>query len=46
MAGGFFLAAIVGAIHAEITFVPERVSVRPRAVPALSLSPFGLTGRF
>jgi hypothetical protein len=46
LAGGFFLAAIVGAIHAEITFVPERVSVRPRAVPALSLLPFGLGARF
>jgi hypothetical protein len=41
LAGGFLLAAIVGAVHAEITFVPERISVRKRTLPALSLSPTG-----
>jgi hypothetical protein len=47
-AGGFLLAAIVGAIHAELTFVPQRVVVRKRAVPTLSLSPggIGFAGRF
>jgi hypothetical protein len=30
--------AIAGIVHAQATFVPERVEVRPRALPALSLS--------
>ena len=42
LAGGFLLAAVVGAVHAELTFVPERVSVRKRPLPSLSLSPSGL----
>jgi hypothetical protein len=39
LAGGFFLAAVVGAVQAEISFVPERVRVRKRPLPPLSLSP-------
>jgi hypothetical protein len=48
LAGGFLLAAVVGAIHAELTFVPEHVSVRKRILPTLSLSPsgVGLGGKF
>jgi tetratricopeptide (TPR) repeat protein len=48
LAGGFFLTAIVGAIHAQLTFVPEIVHVRKRELPRLSLSPrgLGLSGRF
>jgi hypothetical protein len=46
MAGGFVLAAVIGAIQAELTFVPERISVRKRALPTLSLSPVGLAGVF
>jgi hypothetical protein len=48
LAGGFLFAAVLGAVHAQITFVPERVSIRKRPLPALSLWPggFNLTGRF
>jgi tetratricopeptide (TPR) repeat protein len=52
LAGGFLFAAVVGAIHAELTFVPERVRVRARPLPPVSLFPIlgpgtiGITGRF
>jgi tetratricopeptide (TPR) repeat protein len=52
LAGGFLLTAIIGVIHAELTFVPEQVFVRKRSLPAVSLSPVvgpagvGLAGRF
>lgn len=52
LAGGFWLTAIVGAVHAELTFVPETVSVRKRPLPPLSIVPvvgpgaMGLVGRF
>ncbi|HXN32546.1 MAG TPA: hypothetical protein VN894_11810 [Polyangiaceae bacterium] len=48
LAGAFLLTAIVGAVHAELTFVPELVHVRRRELPRLSLSPGGLSlaGRF
>jgi hypothetical protein len=52
LAGGVLLMAIVGALHAELTFVPEHVSIRRRAVPQLSFSPsigprgIGLVARF
>jgi tetratricopeptide (TPR) repeat protein len=52
LAGGFLLTAIIGAVHAELTFVPELVSVRKRTVPSPALAPvagpgwLGLTGRF
>jgi hypothetical protein len=52
LAGGFLLTAMVGAVHAELTFVPERVSVRKRPLTALSPTPviglatLGLLGRF
>ncbi len=52
MAGAFALVAVVGAVQAEASFVPERVQVRRRPLPPLSLSPVigpggvGLTGRF
>lgn len=39
-AAGFALAGIVGIIHAEMTFVPERVEVRSRPIiPPLALTP-------
>jgi tetratricopeptide (TPR) repeat protein len=50
--GAFVLAAAVGVLHAELTFVPERVTVRKRALPPLSLTPvvgptwLGLVGTF
>jgi hypothetical protein len=56
LAGGFFvggLALVAGAgiLHAELTFVPEHVEVRKRALPPLALSlvvgpVVGLSGRF
>jgi tetratricopeptide (TPR) repeat protein len=48
LAGGFLLTAIIGAVHAELTFVPEVVHVRKRDLPRLSISPggLGLSGRF
>jgi hypothetical protein len=36
---GFFAAAIGGVVHAQLTFVPERVETRKREIPPLSLSP-------
>ena len=44
---GFALVAVTGILHAQITFVPERVEVRPRALPPLSLAPMllPLSGR-
>jgi tetratricopeptide (TPR) repeat protein len=52
LAGGLLLTAIVGAVHAEVTFVPERLSIRKRVLPQVSLSPvfgplqIGVSGRF
>jgi hypothetical protein len=49
---GFITAAVVGVLHAQLTFVPERVQVRKRDIPALSLAPvvgptsLGLRGSF
>ena len=39
LTAGFALFAIAGAVQAQIAFVPERVEVRKRAVPPLSLAP-------
>ena len=39
LAGAFLVTALVGAVHAELTFVPEIVHVRKRELPNLSLSP-------
>jgi hypothetical protein len=36
---GFAIVAIAGIIHAEATFVPEYVEIRPRPLPPLSLAP-------
>jgi hypothetical protein len=44
---GFFAAAIGGVVHAQLTFVPQRVENRKRDIPPLSLSPIvgpGLLG--
>jgi len=44
MAAGFFLIALVGVVHAQLTFVPEETTTRPRALP-VSLTPvLGPTG--
>jgi hypothetical protein len=49
---GFFAAAIGGVVHAQLTFVPERVETRKRYIPPLSLAPIvgpgllGLRGTF
>jgi tetratricopeptide (TPR) repeat protein len=51
-AAGFFAVAAGGIVHAELTFVPERVQVQKRALPPLSLAPMvgptglGILGRF
>jgi hypothetical protein len=39
LAGGFLFTALVGAIHAEASFVPQRVEIHTRAIPPLSLAP-------
>jgi hypothetical protein len=39
LTAGFALVAIAGAVQAQIAFVPERVQVRKRALPPLSLAP-------
>ncbi len=52
LAGGLVLTAVAGIIHAEATYVPERVQVRRREIPPLSLTPvvgptgIGVVGRF
>ncbi|HEX3344477.1 MAG TPA: hypothetical protein VHS09_07875 [Polyangiaceae bacterium] len=52
LAGGLVLTAIAGIVHAEATYVPERVEMRKRELPALSLTPvvgptgIGVVGRF
>jgi hypothetical protein len=37
---GFLLAAAVGIVHAELTFVPEKVTVRKRDLPPVTLVPY------
>lgn len=50
--GACALTAVIGVIHAQLTFVPDRVEVHKRAIPALSLTPLigptgvGLAGTF
>jgi hypothetical protein len=52
LVGGLALAAIGGIIHAQATFVPEKVETRKRELPPLSLMPVigpggvGIVGRF
>ncbi len=52
LAGGLVLTALAGIVHAEATYVPERVEVRKREIPPLSLTPvvgptgIGVVGRF
>lgn len=52
LAGGLVLTALAGIIHAEATYVPERVQMRKREIPPLSLTPVvgpmgvGIVGRF
>ena len=52
LVGGLVLTAIGGIIHAESTFVPEKVLTRKREIPVLSLTPIvgptgiGVLGRF
>ena len=52
LAGGLALTALGGIIHAEATYVPERVQMRKREIPPLSLTPIvgptgiGVLGRF
>jgi len=52
LVGGLVLTGLGGIIHAEATYVPERVQVRKREIPPLSLTPIvgptgiGVLGRF
>jgi tetratricopeptide (TPR) repeat protein len=52
LAGGFLAMALIGVVHAQLSFVPERVTVRRHELPPLSLSPVvgpggvGLHGTF
>jgi hypothetical protein len=39
LAAGFFVTALAGVLHAQLTFVPEHVEVHPRPLPPLSLAP-------
>jgi hypothetical protein len=42
---GFLLAAVVGIVHAELTFVPEKLTVRKRELPPVTFLPYvGPTG--
>lgn len=38
-AGAFFVTAIVGIVQAQLSFVPEHVTVRKREIPPVSLAP-------
>lgn len=52
MFGGFALLAVIGVVHAQLTFVPETVETRKRPLPPVSVTPtvvpggLGLVGRF
>jgi hypothetical protein len=52
LAGGFVAVALAGIVHAQLTFVPERVTTKVREIPAVSIVPvvgptgIGLIGRF
>jgi hypothetical protein len=52
MFGGFAALALIGVIHAQLTFVPETVETRKRPLPPVTLAPtlglggLGLVGRF
>ncbi len=39
LVAGFALVAIAGVVQAQIAFIPERVEVRKRTLPSLSLAP-------
>ena len=49
---GFALVAVIGVVHAQLTFVPEHVETRKRPLPPVTLAPtigpggLGLVGRF
>ncbi|HEX8796780.1 MAG TPA: hypothetical protein VF765_37770 [Polyangiaceae bacterium] len=49
---GFALLAVIGVVHAQLTFVPEKVEMRTRPLPPVSVTPtlgpggLGLVGRF
>jgi hypothetical protein len=49
---GFALMAVIGIVHAQLTFVPETVETRKRPLPPVTLAPtlgpggLGLVGRF
>ena len=49
---GFALVAVIGVVHAQLTFVPERVETRKRPLPPVTLAPtigpggLGLVGTF
>jgi hypothetical protein len=43
-AAGFFAATIGGIVHAQLTFVPERVETRKREIPPVSVTPFAGPG--
>jgi hypothetical protein len=51
-AAGFFAAAVGGIVHAQLTFVPERIQTRKREIPPVSVAPFagpgivGVSGSF
>jgi hypothetical protein len=51
-AAGFFAAAVGGIVHAQLTYVPERVETRKREIPPVSVTPFagpgfvGVSGSF
>jgi hypothetical protein len=52
MFGGLALVALIGVVHAQLTFVPETVETRKRPLPPVTLAPtigpggLGLVGRF
>jgi hypothetical protein len=52
LGGGFVLAAAMGALHAELSFVPQKIEIHQRAIPPLSLAPIvgpggvGIAGTF
>lgn len=44
--GAFAFTAIVGILHAELTFVPDVVETKKRPLPTVGITPYGIGGRF
>jgi hypothetical protein len=46
LAATFAGTALLGILHAQLTYVPDVVLVKPRPLPQAHVSPFGISGSF